>query len=121
MIGIELFHNEGHYETFAAGQTIFKDGEAGDCMYVVYEGAVKLMIHSRLLEKIGPGGILGEMALIDDSPRSATAVAETAVKLVKVSEKRFDFLVQQTPKFALQIMRIMADRLRHMDDKLRAP
>ena len=121
MIGLELFRNEDRYETFAAGQTIFKDGDEGRCMYVVYEGAVKLMIHGRLVEKLGPGGVFGEMSLIDRSPRSATAVADGDVKLVAITEKRFNFLVQQTPKFALQIMRLMAERLRSMGNKLRAP
>jgi CRP/FNR family cyclic AMP-dependent transcriptional regulator len=121
MIKLELFRNEDRYETFAAGETIFKDGDEGHCMYVVYEGTVRLQIHGRLVEKLGPGEIFGEMALIDDLPRSATAIADSDVKLVSIGEKRFDFLVQQTPKFALQIMRIVADRLRNMDNKLRAP
>jgi CRP-like cAMP-binding protein len=54
------------------------------------------------------------MALIESRPRSATAVARTDWKLVAVSEKRFAFLVQQTPHFALQVMRVMADRLRRI-------
>lgn len=121
MIKLELFRNEDQYETFVAGQTIFKDGDEGHCMYVILEGTVKLQIHGRLVEKLGPGEVFGEMALIDDLPRGATAVADSDVKLVPISEKRFDFMVQQTPKFALQIMRIVADRLRSMNNKLRAP
>jgi CRP-like cAMP-binding protein len=121
VISIELFRHEDKYETFPAGATIFKDGEEGHSMYVVCEGTVKLMVHGRLLEKVTARGIFGELALIDDAPRSATAIAETDVKLAEITEKRFDFLVSQTPKFALQIMRIMADRLRHDADKLRKP
>lgn len=121
MISIDLFRHEDQYETFPAGATIFKDGDEGHCMYAVCEGSVNLLIHGKLVEKLAPGAVFGEMALIDDAPRSATAVAETDVKLASINEKRFDFLVQQTPKFALQIMRIMADRLRHMGDKYRAP
>ncbi|HEU5100134.1 MAG TPA: Crp/Fnr family transcriptional regulator [Roseiflexaceae bacterium] len=60
----------------------------------------------------GPGGIVGEMALIDDRPRSATAVAATDCRLVPIDERRFTFLVQQTPMFALAVMRVMAERLR---------
>jgi CRP-like cAMP-binding protein len=55
------------------------------------------------------------MALLDKTPRSATAVAKTDCKLVAVDERRFKFLVQQTPHFSLQLMRIIADRLRRMD------
>ena len=56
--------------------------------------------------------IFGEMALIDDAPRSATAVAVTDVELVPVSEKQFLFLVSQTPFFAIKVMRVLARRLR---------
>jgi CRP-like cAMP-binding protein len=56
--------------------------------------------------------------LLDSVPRSASAVAKTACRLVEINEKRFKFLVQQTPNFALQMMRVIADRLRRMDDRL---
>jgi CRP-like cAMP-binding protein len=59
--------------------------------------------------------VFGEMALIDSNPRAATAVASTACKLVPVSQKRFLFMVQQTPHFSLQIMKVIAERLRKMD------
>ncbi len=58
------------------------------------------------------GGVFGEMALIDKAPRSATAVAVTDSQVVAVGEKRFMYLIQQTPYFALEIMHVLADRLR---------
>lgn len=112
---IDLFRNTKDSTSFPAGQTIFQEGQAGDVMYVVVEGEVDILVHGTLLDSVGPGGLLGEMALIENKPRSATAVAKTDSKLVAVSEKRFTFLVQQTPHFALQVMRVMADRLRRMD------
>jgi CRP-like cAMP-binding protein len=84
-------------------------------MYVVKEGTVDVLVGGRVVDTIGPGGILGEMALIDKQPRSATAVAKTDCKLVNVNEQRFQRLVQQTPHFALQVMRVMATRLRQMN------
>ncbi|HXQ21148.1 MAG TPA: cyclic nucleotide-binding domain-containing protein, partial [Candidatus Acidoferrales bacterium] len=68
-----------------------------------------------VVETMGPGGILGEMALIDQNPRSATAVAKTDCTLVPVNEARFKFLVKQVPAFSLEVMRVMASRLRKMD------
>jgi len=62
--------------------------------------------------------IFGEMALIDDEPRSATAIAATDVELVPVSEKQFLFLVSQTPYFALKVMRVLATRLRETNKSL---
>jgi CRP/FNR family cyclic AMP-dependent transcriptional regulator len=118
MVTIDLFHNAENTQRFAAGQKIFGEGEAGDMMYVVVEGRVDLLVHGKLVEELGPGGVLGEMALIDTGTRSATAIAKTDCKLASINEKRFKFLVQQTPNFALQLMRIIADRLRRMDSRL---
>jgi CRP-like cAMP-binding protein len=58
------------------------------------------------------------MALIDDSPRSATVIAKTDVKLVPISRERFMFLVQNTPFFAIEVMQTLVGRLRHMDTLL---
>jgi len=112
---ISLFRNATDFESFPAGQVIFQEGQSGDVMYAVTEGEVDIRIHDKVIETVGPGGILGEMALIDTKPRSATAIARTDCKLVPINEKRFAFLVQQTPHFAVQVMRVMADRLRRMD------
>ena len=59
-----------------------------------------------------PGGVLGELGLIDAQPRSATAVAETDCKVAVIGEKRFLRLVEQVPRFALQMMRVITERLR---------
>ena len=103
------------FEAYTAGQPIFTAGQPGDTMYVVKEGEVEVVINGKVIDTVGPGGILGEMALIDKRPRSATAIAKTDCKLVSVNEQRFQRLVQQTPHFALQVMKVMAQRLRQMD------
>jgi len=112
---ISFFRNAMDFESFSAGQIIFQEGQPGEVMYAVTEGEVDIIVQNKVMDTAGPGGIVGEMALIDTKPRSATAIAKTDCKLVPISEKRFTFLVQQTPNFALQVMRVMADRLRHMD------
>ncbi len=118
MVTIDLFKKEDNYDTFTAGQIIFTEGDQPTLMYVVVEGEVVLSVKGNEVEKLGPGGVLGEMAMIDSVSRSATAVARTDCRLVPVDHRRFIFLVQQTPKFAIQIMRVMADRLRRMDSRL---
>jgi CRP/FNR family transcriptional regulator, cyclic AMP receptor protein len=95
---ISFFRNATDFESFSAGQIIFQEGQPGEVMYAVTEGEVDIIVHN-----------------IDTQPRSATAIAKTDCKLVPISEKRFTFLVQQTPNFALQVMRVLAYRLRHMD------
>lgn len=113
--GVSVFRFADDFEEFSAGQNIFTAGQPGDTMYVVKEGEVNVVVNGKVVDTVGPSGILGEMALIDKQPRSATAVAKTDCKLVSVNEQRFQRLVQQTPHFAIQVMRVMAQRLRHMD------
>lgn len=119
MATVDLFHAEDtELVTFRAGQRIFSEGDPGDVMYVVRNGQVDLHVKGHLVDALGPGGVLGEMALIDHAPRTATATARSDCTLVPIPEKRFTFMVQQTPHFALQIMKVMAERLRRMDARL---
>lgn len=99
---------------FAAGQVIFRAGDPGDVMYVVVEGAVDIRLDQLVLETVTEGGILGEMALIDQAPRSATAVAVTDCLLATIDARRFMALVKQMPSFSLQVMRVMAQRMRQL-------
>jgi len=108
-----LFLNETDPQLFKAGQTIFSEGTPGDFLYGVIEGEVEIRKGGKVVDTIGPGGIFGEMALIDHTARSATAVAKTDCKAAQINEKRFYFLVQQTPNFALHLLRVLTDRLRH--------
>lgn len=107
------------YETdsrsFAEGEVIFHQGDAADVVYAVKEGQVSLRIGETEMETVGPKGLFGEMALIDDGPRSATAVAKTACQLVPIDRSRFEHLVSHWPGFALSVMKLLADRIRRKD------
>jgi len=109
---INLFKNEKDSLSIPAGRSIFFTGQTGDVMYVVIEGEVEIMVNNQLVETIREGGIFGEMALLDEEPRSADAIAKTDCKLATVNEKRFLYLVHNTPYFSIEIMRVMANRLR---------
>jgi len=98
--------------SFAPGQVIFASGEAGDFMYVVRSGEIEIERDGKLIETLSTGGIFGEMALIDGSPRSATARAKTDAEVAPINEKSFLFLVHETPFFAIAVMRTLAERLR---------
>jgi len=100
-----------------AGQVLFTKGDAGHELYVVRSGELQILDGNRVFETVGPGGIVGEMALIDGGPRSATVRASTASEVVPFDERRFLFLVQQTPHFALRVMRVMSNRLRAMNEQ----
>jgi CRP/FNR family cyclic AMP-dependent transcriptional regulator len=113
-VKLNMFAAEENPRVCEAGEAIFRIYDMGAEMYVLLEGQVELTIDSKVLETLGPGEPFGEMALIDQAPRLATATAKTPCKLAVIPEKRFLFMVQQTPHFALQIMKVMADRLRKM-------
>jgi CRP-like cAMP-binding protein len=112
MEGLGLFKNLTDTEVFRAGESIFSEGDPGNEMFVIQEGEVDILLNDSVIDKIGAGMPLGEMGLIDGQPRSASAIAKTDCKLIRVDERKFKFLVQETPFFALQLMRIIVERLR---------
>ena len=98
--------------TFMRGETIFSEGDRGDQMYVIRKGEVEIERDGKIVETLTAGGIFGEMALIDGSPRAASARAKTVCELAPITEKTFVFMVHETPFFALTVMRTLAERLR---------
>ena len=103
---------------YTAGSTIFEIGQPRDLMFIVQEGEVEIRIGNKVVETVGVDGFFGEMALIDGGTRSATAIAKTDCKLVPITEKQFLFMVQETPFFALRVMRTLTARLRQVDRRL---
>lgn len=95
-------------------KVIMKEGEGGVFMYVVLEGRVAISIQSKVVERIGPGGVFGEMALVDQSPRAASAVAETDCSLLSINRSDFLSSVKTNPAFAVSLLRALVDRLRYM-------
>ncbi len=111
----ELFRHETDLQTLSAGQTLFREGEPGEVMYVLMSGTAEIIVHDKVVEMAERGTILGEMAMIDELPRSATVVAKSDCTLLSINRRRFNFLIQQTPNVALHVMRVIADRLRRTD------
>jgi CRP/FNR family cyclic AMP-dependent transcriptional regulator len=118
-MSVDIFRNQKEVVSFSAGETIFTEGEPGAVMYGVIEGEVNIYVGQQLMDTESPGGIFGEMALIDSSARSATAIARTDCKLAPIDQKHFQFLVQQTPYFAIQVMHVMAERIRKANVRTR--
>ena len=109
---IDLFRNATDFATFTSGQVVFNAGDPGDVMYVVIDGEIEILVNDKVVDTTGPGGIVGEMSLIETNPRMATVRAKTDCKLVPINQKRFLYLVQEAPNFAIKVMRIMSERLR---------
>src|ERR1043166_4035835 len=97
---LRLFKYADNFNTYVAGAKVFGEGDPGNCMYVVKSGTVELRCMGQLLERLGPGDILGEMALVDAEPRSATASALTDCQLVPIDIEKFQYMVRETPYFA---------------------
>ncbi|HEY8246793.1 MAG TPA: Crp/Fnr family transcriptional regulator [Hyphomicrobium sp.] len=97
---------------FDAGERIFLEQDTGTAMYVVRSGAVDVITFGKILERVGPGGIFGELALIDDAPRAAAALASVPTEVAVIDKPTFLTLITEEPEFALQIMRLMAERVR---------
>ena len=111
----ELFRQETRALQLAPGDSLFREGEKGEKMYVLLEGEMEILLGDFVLETVRQGALIGEMALIDDSPRTASVVARTPCRLAEIDRRRFHFLVQQTPHFVTHVMKTLADRLRHMN------
>ena len=111
----ELFRQQSDAVQLAPGNFLFREGDKRDKMYVLLEGEMDVRLGDYLVETAKEGSLIGEMALIDDSPRCANAVAKTACKLVPIDKQRFHFLIQQHPHFATHVMKELADRLRRMN------
>lgn len=97
-----------------SGERLFAQGEAGDAMYIVLEGRIDVIVGETTVETVGLHGIVGEMALIDASPRSATAKASANGEVAVVDRATFLELVREEPSFALYVMGILARRIRRM-------
>ena len=117
-IKIQLFKHSDNVRSVAAGEVIFSQGDTGDEMFIVRSGQVEVRVGHKVIATINEDEAFGEMALVDDRPRSATAVAATATELVPLSRNRFLFMVQQAPDFALTMLQVFAQRLRAMDAKV---
>src|SRR5215470_19619691 len=111
----DLFRQDAGTVQLAPGDFLFHEGDKRDSMFVLLEGEMDIRLGNYVLEIAKEGALIGEMALIDDSPRVANAVAKSACRLAEIDRKVFDFVVQQHPPFARHVMKVLADRLRHMN------
>ena len=101
-------------QSYPLNTVIMREGETGVFMYVVVQGRVAISIQSTVVERIGPGGVFGEMALLDQSKRAATAVTETQSVLLSINRNDFLSLVRTNPAFAVSLLKALAERLRNM-------
>ena len=102
---------------FANGGVVFVKGDQGSLAYLVRSGKVEIRGSGQSIELVGPGGLFGEMALIDGGPRSASAVALAETELVVLNQVTFERLLREVPDFAIGVMQLMSARLRAANAK----
>jgi len=115
-----VFRHDPEVVQVPAGEFLFREGEIGNGkMYVLAVGKANILLGDQVLEAAIPSSLVGEMGLIEPgSPRSASVQAATDCDFVAIDEKRFQYLVEKMPHFAMEVMRILASRLRRSDEKL---
>jgi CRP/FNR family cyclic AMP-dependent transcriptional regulator len=114
-IDMRLFAKKaGTSLNFPAGGIVFNKGDAGECMYVVQSGVIEMVIGERVIEVCGENEAIGFMSMIDTAPRSSTARVKEACELSLLDQRKFRFMVDEVPNFALYIMGAMARRIRGM-------
>ncbi|MCK5266976.1 MAG: Crp/Fnr family transcriptional regulator [Spirochaetes bacterium] len=100
---------------FTPGQVVFLEYEPGDGFYVIQSGRVKISKvvkeNEKMLDILEPGDVFGEMAIIENAPRSATAVAMDHVKALSFNKQNFEMLLQSNPAMALKLLKIFAKRI----------
>lgn len=116
-VEINYFKRSQHAVSFARGDLIFDAGAPGDLMYGVQSGEVRLIYADGTLERVGPGGIFGEVGLIERRPHTMAAVALTDCTLIPVDRWYFQFLTNEMPGFALMVMQTLLKRLGSSADK----
>jgi CRP/FNR family cyclic AMP-dependent transcriptional regulator len=102
------------------GEVLFTEGDRPDFLYIVKSGALRIISGSIVYEDVGPGGIVGEMGIVEQlTPRSASVLALVPSTIVAIDETHFLALVEKAPEFALTVMRVLSRRLRVMDRRYR--
>lgn len=113
----------GYLAEFADGDYIFREGDLGTEMYIIAEGKVEILNKMNgketVIAVLEKGDFFGEMSILEDMPRAASARALTATKLVQINGSTFDQMLRDNPEVAVRVMRKLSRRLRETDELLR--
>ena len=116
-----LFRHASNTKTYPPNTEIFKVGDEGHCMYAIKRGKVGILVDDKTVDTLGDDEVFGEMALLEHKTRAATVASLEETELVEIDEAQFYILVRQNPHFALQLVQLLSERLRHADALYREP
>ncbi|ALF56412.1 cyclic nucleotide-binding protein [Nostoc piscinale CENA21] len=111
VVTIEIFQKQAEPQIYAADQIIFTEGQPGDFMFGIITGEINILVNGKVVETITSGDVFGTGVLVGIKNRTYTAISKTECKLVSLDEKRFLFAVQETPMFALHVIKNYSERL----------
>jgi len=116
---IDLFkHSNVKTVSFQAGEIIFAENEPGNTLFVIQSGQVEILMRHRVVEVLESGSLFGEMALVTELRRVATASAYSDCTLISIDYKQFQSLIATAPEFAISIMQVLSERLFMADQQL---
>ena len=116
---LNLFSGDEGVVRLTPGEKLFAKGDSATTLYVVRSGALQVHDGNVIYETVGPGGVLGEMAIVDGAPRSAGVRAEHASEVIAIDQVRFLRMVERTPFFAIRVMQVLTRRLRHTNERVK--
>ncbi|MEH2294450.1 Crp/Fnr family transcriptional regulator [Nostoc sp.] len=118
VVTLSIFQKQPDPKVFSAGQVIFEEGQPDDEIYGILEGEVDILVNGKIVETIETGEVFGVGVLVGVKNRTYTAIAKVDTKLVFLDEQRFLFAVQETPMFALEVMKSYSERLSRLQHLL---
>jgi len=118
VVTVSIFQKQPDPKAFSAGQVIFEEGQSGDVMYGILEGKVDILVNGKVVETIDIGEVFGVAILVGVKNRTYTAIANVDTTLAFLDEKKFLFAVQETPMFALKVMKSYSERLTRLQHTL---
>jgi CRP/FNR family cyclic AMP-dependent transcriptional regulator len=116
-----LFRNAPRTSVLPTGTTVFKEGDPGHSMFAIKRGRVAVVVGGHTVDVLSEEELFGEMALLEQATRAATVVTLEETELVEIDETQFYLLVRQNPPFALQLLKLLSERLRSADALYRRP
>ena len=115
---VSILQKQSEPKTFSAGETIFKEGDPADLMYGILSGEVFLLVNGKVVETIQTGAVFGTGALVEVKDRTYSAIAKTDCQLAYLDRQHFLFAVQETPMFALEVMKSYSERISRLANML---
>ena len=108
---VSILQKQSEPKTFSAGETIFREGDPADWMYGILSGEVFLLVNGKVVETMETGAVFGTGALVEVKDRTYSAIAKTDCELAYLDRQHFLFAVQETPMFALEVMKSYSERI----------